>query len=180
MRAKTPITLDIINENQDKFIKFSMLTKQDIKEIFFQPGDVDIADLDGMEYDWRLPLYAKIIFRLVQNDSQICGMYWGLDPINQKILRCSCKIYDDLAGGVEFFAWIKNSFGLCELLEVEGTLEKADLKKGWESSKLYHSWKDNVVKYFYGLNSTQQMKLIEKFNWANRYCPEHCPKTTSS
>src|SRR4030042_7069277 len=103
MQRKEHIILSDIIENKDKFIAFSNLTKEDIKKIYFRTEDVDIHDLDAMEYDWRLPLYAKIIFRFVQNNNQVCGMYWGLDPNCQKKLMyyvfrksVSNKFYDPL------------------------------------------------------------------------------------
>lgn len=172
-KKKEQVKVSDIIDNKDKFVAFSNLTKADIKKIFFRPGDVDIKDLDTMKYQWDLPLYAKIIFRFVQNDCQVCGMYWGLDPNCQRRLRYNFKLYDGVLDMnrspnfeeiANFFCWIKNSFGLCELLEVEGTLNQANLNKGWESAKLYHNWKKNVVTYFYELTEDQQKKIIDKYN----------------
>ena len=80
MRPRIAISLDLIQKNKEKLLRLAELSKQDIKKMFFQCGDEDIEDLDNMEYRWNLPLYCKHIFRFVNGDSQIGGMYWGLDP----------------------------------------------------------------------------------------------------
>lgn len=171
MIIRKGINFEVIQKNKEKLLRLAELSKQDIKKMFFQKGDEDIEDLDNMEYRWNLPLYCKHIFRFVNGDSQIGGMYWGLDGYGQMTVRRFFKLNDVMDEGMEimdFICWMKNSLGSYNIVCLEKDFSPSkDLEKTIQKSELVKSWKRNCITFFFELNEENQMKLISDYNAMN-------------
>ena len=89
------LTLEQLNGKRDKLMKFSTITEQDIQKTWRQNSEKEYnnEELKELKYSWDLPLFCKIIFRIV------CCNYIFFNTtkkfLNSHIIISLILLYDD-------------------------------------------------------------------------------------
>jgi len=186
------IDIITIQKYQAELINLSKLTESNIQDIFIKESEVRLDDFSNLEYSGHIPLYLvpegqvksfckaetlyqKMIFRFRNSDNSPCTFYKGCDYSNQKLLlsHAGLNSYDvNTKKIMEFFAAIRNMFSIVDIIELNDDTAKIFSERGEEyledfsnNNSLYLQWKkENEIKFFFGLDSDQQQKVIDKYN----------------
>lgn len=137
------LTLCELLKNKENLIAFSNMNVYDIKILYKLPSDKDI-DCNNFEYQYDLPLYAKMIKRF-QNNSAV-QLHNQITPGYQQMLQYKYHLSKDV---LDFFAWIENSLGSYHIVEM-----------GCDVAK----WKQNSIQFFFDLDQYKQAFLINNYN----------------
>ena len=100
------INLNHLNHHKEKLLTFSNLTVYDIKALYKEPRDIDIMDCDSFEYDYNLPLYAKMIKRYQNNRSSPVQLHNQITPGYQNMLSGKYHLDKDV---LDFFVHYINA-----------------------------------------------------------------------
>lgn len=166
------INVELLQQWREKLIKMSLMTKKNIQDIYIESGDVIADDLDKLVYSYDIPLYQKMIFRFVNCDLNTAVFYHQIDPNNQHLLRRffgsieNYRTSSVMHGLIEFFAWISNSLGSYNIVELEGIEYKSGTNYELEeNSKFVHQWRKNPVIFFFDvIDDVQKRTLIDRYN----------------
>lgn len=168
MRAMSDINLTWLEKNKPLLINLSKLNEEDIRKIYIEEHEKQEhsdVDLTKIVYDFRHPLFYKMIFRLRNCGGSAAKFHRQVDPHNQYLLVNYFKLNDILDKNgqlLEFFAWIGNSLGLHDICLLEFNAYSKELcKKSTYSTK----WKANEIDFFFNvLPVEKQESLIVRYN----------------
>ena len=176
---KKQITLAWINKYKDHLIQFSHLTENDFQTMWRLPGEPLLTNFASIPYDFKMPLYQKMILRYQQQGQKHVSAFWqSCDPCKRRDLLSKVCLVDtpsndkfadfEFLSGIlisdndvliEFFSWIVNMLGIYHIRELE------EIDEDQESSSVYiPKWKENDIEFFFFLPPIKQQKLIDKFN----------------
>ena len=158
MEKYRQIDFGYIHGTKDKLLLFADMNEPAIKTIWKRPGEIDIVDYENIEYDYNLPLYAKMIIRFQTscNKSQN-RLHHQIDPCNQHRLRMKYGLVQD-KHLVDFFAWIDNSLGPHSIAQLENPAACT------QDSEYVTRWRKNSIKFFFWLDENIQKKLLNDYN----------------
>jgi hypothetical protein len=164
MRRMTNITIEWLNSQQTKLIKFSTINEQDIQKIWRSPNEKEYnnKELETLEYHYSLPLFCKMIFRFRQ-EACCTGLFRGCDPNNQTRLMNYFKLsWEQGYALLEFLHWTRYSLGPVDICALEfGKYDEESMTK----SSYLEKWKTNeILFFFYILSGKQKEKLITRYN----------------
>lgn len=148
------IDLNTINKYKNNLFNFSNLTEEQIRTIWCKDNKEFVGDLSKIIYNYNIPLYQKMIFRLRNELNSSCNFYKGCDPHNQTILLNFFNMNRYEGNNIiEFFAWITN------------WLNKFEVKKLTDKMEIIQLWiNKNSILFFFSLEENKQKHLIEKYN----------------
>lgn len=168
------LTPEFISEHRAELLKFEATSTLDIQEIWIDDG-VDPrrtqTELDDpkLPYDWRDPLYMKMVHRYRNCGKKAAVFCHQLDPHNQAVFRDARCWFPGPEFPriclVEFLAWVSNMLSYPEILRVIH-MEPREQKDDFSDDAAIELWKTRPIAFILELTARQQLVFLEIFNAA--------------
>lgn len=162
MFRRVPLNLNHLSQLEDKFLRFSHVSGQDVQKIWRKTDEPELKDeeLEKLEYQWSNPLWTKMFFRL-KKEGYACNLWGGCDPNNRQRLLSYFKLSSE-SQYVEFFHWMRNTLSVVDICYLEKG--KIDDVKELDQSEHAKLWRKNEIVYFYFLPKQKQEALVHRYN----------------
>lgn len=151
------ITLDLINEKRDNLNALSTLNEYAIQKMWRLSSEEELDGFIDLKYDYRAPLYQKMVFRFWQNKCSPSAFWNALDPSNRQLLAYRYNSGDKESEKLlNFFAWINNYFTREGLLALFcGDVPSPNVDKIADM---------NEIKLFFFLDRKSRAKIVDNYN----------------
>lgn len=154
------INYQFLDQNKDLFMGFSKFDQMDLQRLYRKPGETELTteEIDETAYNYDLPLFIKLIFRLKQNNNCPARFFNNVDWIVQSdILRKYFNTYlspnehNNYKEHLNFFSWIGNMVSVMEIHSMTDNESLAEL------------WRGNTILFYYSINDDLQKRLIDMY-----------------
>lgn len=134
------VDLENLMKIRDSLMKVSKLSPRDIMDTWIEPDEDPIEDFDHIEYQYDMPLYKKMILRFQREGRRDPACFIKqLDPSNQQRISYKFGVWDSKL--FEFFAYIKNNYGIYDIRDMG--LSEEEWKKLLLNSFITFPWRHN-------------------------------------
>lgn len=171
-RAMTYITLEWLELHKESLLNLSNLCEAQIREIWINKGDeyIETNKLAELTYRYDAPLYQKMIFRFRHTEYEPSRLVKQVDYSNRRRIAHYFRIMEHEEYKIdelfEFFAWIKNQFGVIDIYLLNfADNYKIKGRNDISNDPLVVRWKETrAIKFYFESSREVQNRLTTKYN----------------